>query len=365
MRPRRFSPVFFLFLALSTVFDNPWTPPASRSARASESGSESYSLEAKTVARVVGTLSYDVTYPDFRASEWVVCVSQAPTLPGQIKVRTTVSPSGEPAQDESDLGRSLLVARVGADAEHFLNTMPVKITYEATLRSRKLRRGPRSGRAATLSPEERKLYLADRGFIDFNNPVFSEWLKSSGVERRSNEGDIGFARRVFLGMKAGMQYDASLPREFHASAVCQKGRAECGGMSVLFASIMRANKIPARTLWGRWARSAEPGKTLANLPYYQIHVKAEFFARGVGWVPVDLSSAVLHDKPPQGLRFFGNDAGDFIAFHIDPNLVVDSRLFGVKPVANLQTPTLWLRGKGSLKNVQKVQDWQVKRTKVN
>ena len=106
---------------------------------------------------------------------------------------------------------------------------------------------------------------------------------------------------------------------------------------------------PARETRSRPARSgaagrisAEPGKTLANLPYYQIHVKAEFFARGVGWVLVDLSSAVLHDKSPQGLRFFGNDPGDFIAFHVDSNLVVDSQLFGAKSVANLQTPSLWV-----------------------
>jgi transglutaminase-like putative cysteine protease len=355
--------IIVAMLALFVVTGIAGAPQRERSAAAAES--ENYSLEAKNAASVVGTLAYDVAYPDFQAREWIVCASQAPTLPGQTKVRTALSPSGEPAKDESDLARSLLVARVSADAEHPLSKLPIRITYEATLRSRKLRRGTRSGRAATLTPEERAMYLADRGFIDFKSPVFEEWLKSRKIERRANEGEIAFARRIFLGLKSGMTYDASLPRDFHASASCQSSRAECGGLSVLFASIMRANNIPARTLWGRWAYAAEPGKSLANRPYFQTHVKAEFFARGVGWVPVDLSSAILHDKSPQGLRFFGNDPGDFITFHIDPNFVIDSRLFGVKNVAQLQTPTWWLRGKGSLKNVETVQDWQVKRAKPN
>ena len=132
MKPHRFA--LCLFVGLAVVLGNPCTPTVGRLALGAESASESYTLEAKTVVRVVGRLSYDITYPEFRASEWVVCVSQAPTLPGQIKVRTTLVPAGTPAADESDMGRSLLMARVPADAEHVLNRMPITITYEATLR---------------------------------------------------------------------------------------------------------------------------------------------------------------------------------------------------------------------------------------
>ena len=40
---------------------------------------------------------------------------------------------------------------------------------------------------------------------------------------------------------------------------------------------------------------------LSGVEYFQWHVKAEFFARGVGWIPVDCSSAILHDKTPERL----------------------------------------------------------------
>jgi hypothetical protein len=354
-----------VILALAVAADNPWTPRAGRSARASEPGPESYSLEVKTVAGVVGTLTYDIAYPDIRASEWVVCASQAPALPGQIKVRTSLNPAGASAHDETDLARGLLMARVPADAQHVCNALSIQTTYEMTLRSRKLRRGSRSPRDANLSPAERAMFLAARGDMDFQTPAFKEWLTSHGLQRRSQEGEISFGRRVFLELKSGMQYDASSSQELRASAVCTSGRSDCGGLSVLFTSILRANKIPARTLWGRWAFSAEPGKTWANRPYFQTHVKAEFFARGVGWVPVDLASGILHDKSPQGLRFFGNDPGDFITFHVDPNFVVDTHLSGAKPVPHMQCPAWWLKGQGSLKDAKIVQDWQVKRTKVD
>ena len=48
---------------------------------------------------------------------------------------------------------------------------------------------------------------------------------------------------------------------------------------------------------------------MGSVRYFQEHIKAEFYAQGVGWVPVDLSSAVLHDTSDAKLRYFGNDAG--------------------------------------------------------
>jgi hypothetical protein len=256
------------------------------------------------------------------------------------------------------------MARVRTDKAHPLNSMKIQLTYEMTLRSRKLRRGA-SRNVADLSPDERQKYLAERGFFDFNEPAFHEWVEKHGLERQTNEGEIRFARRVFLAMKSGLQYDAPPNKDFHATATCKSGRADCGGLAVLFTSILRSKKIPARTLWGRWAKSAEPGKMWFNRPYYQTHVKAEFFARGVGWVPVDVSSAILHDKSPQGLKFFGNDPGDFIAFHIDGNLEIDTLHFGVKSLGNLQTTRWWIRGDGTLADPTLTEAWEVKRTRVN
>jgi transglutaminase-like putative cysteine protease len=122
---------------------------------------------------------------------------------------------------------------------------------------------------------------------------------------------------------------------------------------------MRANSVPARPLYGRWAESTNPVEKVGGEPYHQWHVKAEFHAAGVGWVPVDLSSA-LKDQSPEGLGCFGKDDGDFIVFHIDSDLVVNTGTFGVQTVEYMQLPSYWVSGRGSLKPTTITELWTVK-----
>jgi transglutaminase-like putative cysteine protease len=326
---------------------------------------EGYTISVQSVARVTATLTREASYPNLKGTEWTVFAAQAPELPGQIKVETTLDPPGEVVQEKSEMARPLVRGRVRSDKKHPINSLRMRVTYQATLRSRRLQRGATSSHVPDLSPEDRQLYLAHRGYFDFNQPEFREWIEKQGFERHANEGEIHFARRVFLALKAGMQYEALRIKDFHATAAAKCGRGDCGGLSVLFASILRSNQIPARTLWGRWAQSAEPGKTWSGRGYYQLHVKAEFFARGVGWVPVDLSSAILHDKSPQGLKFFGNDPGDFITFHVDGSLEIDTQRFGNKQVGHMQNLRWWIHGDGTLAGPTLDETWEVTRARLH
>jgi transglutaminase-like putative cysteine protease len=87
---------------------------------------------------------------------------------------------------------------------------------------------------------------------------------------------------------------------------------DCGGLSLLFVAIMRTNEVPARTLFGRWA-------ILQTDSYGQYHVMAEFFVSKSGWVPGDVSGTVVHRPLALG-ALFRNADGQFLAFHIDPDL---------------------------------------------
>jgi transglutaminase-like putative cysteine protease len=122
---------------------------------------------------------------------------------------------------------------------------------------------------------------------------------------------------------------------------------------------MRANGIPARSLYGRWAESTNPAEKVGGEPNQQWHVKSEFHAAAVGWVPVDLSSGLL-DKSPDGLACFGKDAGDFLVFHIDSDLVVNTGTLGVKTVEYMQQPAYWVSGSGSLTPTKFTELWTVK-----
>ena len=150
----------------------------------------------------------------------------------------------------------------------------------------------------------------------------------------------------------------------HASHVCQDSQADCGGMCRAVRRNATGNGMPARMLLGRWAKSSVPHATLDGVAYHQQHVKAEFHASGVGWTPVDLSSAVLHDKSPEGLRYFGHDPGDFLTVQVDPDVEIDSVHWGVKSLALLQGIQYYVSGKGRFDNVTTSRDWQVETLKM-
>jgi hypothetical protein len=121
--------------------------------------------------------------------------------------------------------------------------------------------------------------------------------------------------------------------------------------------------VPARVLAGRWAKSAKPGDRVGQMKYYQEHVKAEFYADEVGWIPVDCASAVMYDTSPQELRCFGHDAGDFLVMHLDPEIEVDTLHFGKQKIAWLQGLSYWVIGTGTLDQTADTSSWVVEHPK--
>lgn len=321
-----------------------------------------YAVEARDAGRVTGVVTYRVTCPDLRATEWLVYAAVAPELPGQVRVKTTLSPAAVPAKDRNTPARGLLFARIPATTADLQTAVSVRVCYEATLRSRalvELPAGAAAPKVAPLGPADRKRYLADHGDVDFNHEAVQKWFRDEGLVRAAGEDEVAFARAVFRKVRArhGYTYAADLDRR--ASAVCAAGKSDCGGLAVLFVAVLRANGVPARALYGRWAESAVADAKLGGLAYLQWHVKAEFFAAGVGWVPVDPGGAVQHDRTPAGQTYFGADPGDFLAFHVDPTLALDAGPFGLKTVPNLQTPAWWANGRGSTAPARVVEDWRV------
>jgi transglutaminase-like putative cysteine protease len=212
-----------------------------------------------------------------------------------------------------------------------------------------------------LSDKERDAALVALGDIDYKSESFQSWLTDQKLRRDKDESDLDFARRTFLAIRSGFRYEYRADMDRRVSAVCKAGRSDCGGLAALFVATMRANRVPARTLFGRWAKSANAGETVGDSAYYQSHVKAEFFAEGIGWVPVDVASSIGLDKTKDGLSFFGNDRGDFLTFHVDTGLEVDTRTFGRQKVPYLQVPAYWFTGAGSGDGRTVKEDWVVKK----
>jgi hypothetical protein len=80
-------------------------------------------------------------------------------------------------------------------------------------------------------------------------------------------------------------------------------------------------------------------------------------------VPLDMSAAVEYDKRPGSQKYFGNDDGDFIVMHVDPDATMDVPGLGKKSIRFLQRPAYFFKGRGSLEGSKVESDWVVKQTR--
>jgi hypothetical protein len=310
-----------------------------------------YVLVLGDAKRVHDALTYEFKAPKLRADDWVVYVARLPELPGQTAVRSSLAPGGRTGRDLSALGRPLLVTRVAAQGTRWRDGMTVRVEYDATLRERRLERlapdAPTSAPVPALAPGERRLALAAGHQFDFETLAFQRWLDASALRRNPEESEVDFARRAFLAIKNSFKSARADPADLAASRVCQAGQSDSGGLSILYVTTLRANRIPARARSGRWALPTEEGRNPLDEP----HVKTEFFVTGIGWVPVDIASAVQLDKAPDGVDYFGIDDANFLTLHVDTDLVLDTLFFGRKTMTWLQGASFWVNGSGTLEGV--------------
>ena len=291
------------------------------------------------------------------ATRWIFFAARPPDLPSQTIMRATITPAGTVVADLSPLRRPLLMAEAAVRGPEHQHDAAVEVRIEAKLFARRLApSGAARPAVANLTSAERRLALRPAGLCDYTNASLRDWMARNRLTRSAREGEVDFARRVFQFIAKNFRYeylgDEQDRSPAHVSAV---KKSDCGGLCVLFVAALRSQGVPARVLVGRWAISATHGKHADS----QEHVKAEFFAQGVGWVPVDLSSAILSDKTAEKLDYFGRDPGDHLAFHVDTDVAIDTRYFGVKTITWVQSANYWATGAGSFDGETTEEDWKV------
>jgi hypothetical protein len=307
-------------------------------------------LEVKPAQRIVAVLTADITHPDTdKIDEGAIFAPQVPNLPGQKDVKTTFNAKAMIVQEEGPLKRPLFLARFSDGRK----TFHIVLTVEATLMSRKLRpltKGQAVPKVADLSAEAVKWYTRYSwdGVLEPNPKPFREWLAKVGLKRKAGEGELVFAYRAFQYIQRHFGYKYP-PDDRSLAAVCASGQSDCGGLSGLFVAVMRENGVPARALTGRMAASGGLG-----------HVRAEFFARGVGWVPVDAAAAVS-DSNGSTFDFFGNDPGDLLALSHDPMGKTETFVAGNVTAVACQGLGYWWRGTGKGEKLRWDETWTVKK----
>jgi hypothetical protein len=325
-----------------------------------------YTLKVAEKERIEGVLTYRIEMPKLVAEEWIVYVAKAPELPGQVQVSTILEPNGKASFELSPERRPVMMARVPARPGRE-KEITIRVKYQASLRSRDLvpvKRGRTGAAVPELADKVRQYALELGGDFDWKAERLQKWNREHQLLRRDGESDVDFARRAFVAVKKNFTYEYKNEMDRHASAVCKAGKSDCGRLSTLLVTILRGNDIPARTLEGRWALSSKTDDLVGSLPYYQTHVKAEFYAQGIGWVPVDIATA-LYDKKGDGLSCFGHDPGDFLTMHVNPHLRLDSIHFGKHDMECLQGPAYWVTGRGSTEPTHTHEKWEVRKKMMN
>jgi hypothetical protein len=329
------------------------------------SAGPAHRLESQRVGRVEATMTYDIRCDKLTAGEWLLVAPVLPETGGQTDVSSRMMPAAKEIAELSELKRPLLLARAQADTDELKHASKMVVTYQATLWSRRLialHGGEEAPVVKDLTAAEREAALRPLGDLNFESDGFKSWQGEHKLTRGKDEPEIDFARRVFSTIRRQFKYEYVPDMDRAAAAVCQAGKSDCGGLSNLFVATLRSQGIPGRTLAGRWAISADPNEKLNGHEYYQYHVKAEFFASGVGWAPVDMASGILHDRSREGLYYFAYDPGDFLTQHIDGNLEIDTIHFGKQQLAVLQRPAFWVTGSGTLDDLNIVEGWTVKKS---
>jgi hypothetical protein len=277
-------------------------------------------VEAKPAFSFKATLAEDWTCPHVGDGTLHVYAPVLPELPGQGKVSTRLFVAANDKLRANKLTegsadkRPMFALHIRSNELSPKARIPLRVEYEGTLFVRTLKRGKPPRAVPDLTPEERRRYLMTSVTMDHDDPGFRQWMSGQGLKRRKGEQAMAFAHRVFTHFIKTAKYggDNSSYKARRPSQVCKSFANDCGGLALLFVAVMRANNVPARTLFGRWALSQKDSNS-------QYHVTAEFFVKKSGWVPVDVSGTIVH-RPKNPNAFFGNTDGQHLAFHVDTDL---------------------------------------------
>jgi transglutaminase-like putative cysteine protease len=190
-----------------------------------------------------------------------------------------------------DQGNAILHLEIARPKER---SVPVTVTFEAT---RKERIQPIATVRNTAPPDLARWLKPDR-LVPLDDKIRS-WAREV-VETAHARTDLEVARAIYNHVVATVKYDKSGTGWGRGDIyyACDARRGNCTDFHAIFIGYARAMGIPARFAIG-FPLPADRGA--GKISGY--HCWAEFYANGIGWVPVDASEA--SKNPAKREYFFG------------------------------------------------------------
>jgi len=190
------------------------------------------------------------------------------------------------------------MAHVGIDdpkESAFTITMSFDATREEHIQPRLSGGGPL---ARDEDPKELEQYLKPDRLVPIDGQIRA-WAREV-VQKANAHTDLEMARAIYNHVVSTVKYDKTGKGWGRGDIyyACQERRGNCTDFHAIFIGYSRALGIPARFAIG-FPLPADRGE--GKIAGY--HCWAEFYAKGIGWVPVDASEAAK--DPSRREYFFG------------------------------------------------------------
>jgi transglutaminase-like putative cysteine protease len=245
-------------------------------------------------------------------------VKDIPAGAKQVRVWVPVAHSDDHQTVRLVSVKSPVQTTMGEDAEYGNHVLyaeihnPVQPTVDFALEYEVTRKEYARGTLAELERKDTKPGVVPASMQRYVEPdkliPTDGKIKELAAQVTDNQqGTVAKAKAAYDYLFTTMRYDKTGTGWGRGDAVwaCDAKRGNCTDFHSPFIGMLRADNIPARFDIGF---SIPEGSEQGDIPGY--HCWAEFFARNIGWVPVDISEA-WKAKEKAGY-FFGNvDANRF------------------------------------------------------
>ncbi len=264
--------------------------------------------------------TYQVTLKDLPAGAQRVrvWVPSATTDANQtVALKKVAGPVPLHATRETAFGNHILYGEIAHPAG------PAEFTLEYQVTRKEYIKGDydhllKASQGTSAAPTSLAAYLAPDRLV----PIDGRIKTLADEHTRGKQGTVEKARALYDFVFNTVRYDKSGTGWGRGDSlwVCDAKHGNCTDFHSLFISLARAEGIPARFEIG----FPVPTGTEGTIPGY--HCWAEFYANGVGWVPVDISEA--WKDPKKRDYFFGALDANRVQFTVGRDLTLQPKQEG-------------------------------------
>jgi transglutaminase-like putative cysteine protease len=222
----------------------------------------------------------------------------------------------------------------------------IKVTFDC---ARKEHLAPAPTGAASLSDADLSRWLKPDRMVPLDDTI-RKWAREV-VTAAGAHTDLEMARAIYNHVVATVKYDKTGKGWGRGDIyyACDARRGNCTDFHAIFIGYARAMGIPARFSIGFPIPSERGHGAIAGY-----HCWAEFYAQGIGWIPIDASEAAK--DPSKREYFFGAHDENRVEFTRGRDLQLTPRQAG-EPLNYFIYPYAEVDGKPA-ENLDRVFSWQ-------